>query len=408
MHRLYIPSRFKSRLRTISLVVTLLSSLYSSHAFSQSFINAGFYADAGAARAACDALVMPELGLCGFFRLSPGADRFVRTFALIDSDGVLFTYTSQDLRGLDPPIDATIIEYRYFFEQGCPPGQEEDAAGRCIRLPIVMAKNPAICSGAPNEGNPINVATGNKYQLETDFVGAGDFPLAMRRHYNSLKSSDILVGEKWRHDYECSLSIDLAASPATISVNRADGVVFTFTQQNNLWVSDADVTETLVQTANGFIYTTENNLREAYDSNGRLLSMTNTRNQAISLSYNSTNGLLETVTGPFGRTLSFSYDNSGRLTAFDDPEGNVYRYEYDNNSNLAKVIYPDDTPSDLTDNPQRLYLYEDVSFLKHLTGIIDETGARFASWGYDDQGRGVFSEHNNGTERVDIVSLLSH
>lgn len=35
-------------------------------------------------------------------------------------------------------------------------------------------------------GNPCNLATGNKYQLEVDYIGAGSrFPLRFERHYNS-------------------------------------------------------------------------------------------------------------------------------------------------------------------------------------------------------------------------------
>jgi len=89
--------------------------------------------------------------------------------------------------------------------------------------------------------------------------------------------------------------------------------------------------------------------------------------------------------------------------SFSDPEDNIYFYGYDASGRLDKVIYPDSSPGDFSDNPQRLYLYENTDHPNHLTGIIDETGVRFASWDYDAQGRGIFSEHNNGTERVDIV-----
>jgi len=284
------------------------------------------------------------------------------------------------------------------FDIGCQKANESETN---------MAKNPAMCSGAgdsaPNEGNPINVATGNKYQLESDFTGSSDFALSFSRHYNSLKAFDSVLGQQWRHNYERSLNIDFLASPATISVNRPDGVVYTYTQQSGLWVSDADVIETLTQTSNGYRLMNASNIIEDYDTAGRLMSMTNTRKQTISLSYNSTTSLLETVTDHFGRTLTFAYDSNDRLVSFNDPQGNTYRYEYDTTDNLEKVIYPDSTPSDLTDNPQRLYLYENANLPNHLTGIIDETGARFANWGYDSEGRGIFSEHNNGTERVDIV-----
>jgi len=296
----------------------------------------------------------------------------------------------------------TLIEIRHFFHEPCPSGFIHQGRGNCIRFfdEIDMAKNPPTC---PAEGNPINVATGNKYQLETDFGGSGDFALSLSRHYNSFKPFNSVLGQQWRHNYERWLVVSSTSNTPFIQVNRHDGVTYTYTQQNGQWVTDADVIESLVQTSNGFRLMTANNVIEDYGTSGRLLSMTNTRNQTITLSYNATSGLLETVTDHFGRSLSFNYDVNGRFISFDDPDSNTYRYEYDAAGNLEKVIYPDSTPNDLSDNPQRLYVYENINHPSHLTGIIDETGARFASWGYDTEGRGIFSEHNNGTERVDIV-----
>jgi len=243
-------------------------------------------------------------------------------------------------------------------------------------------------------------STGFKIQ---DYQGMGRFPLMLERHYNSMKAFGSALGQQWRHSYESSLTIDFLASPPTIRASRANGVVVDFNRMNTLWLADPDVIERLVQTESGFQLTTFDNVIEDYDGTGRLLTLTHTSGQIQAMSYNPTTGLLETVTGHFGRTLSFAYDANERLITFDDPQGNSYRYEYDTVGNLDTVIYPDSTPNDLADNPQRLYLYEDSNFPTHLTGIIDETGARFASWGYDSQGRGIFSEHNNGTERVDIA-----
>lgn len=45
------------------------------------------------------------------------------------------------------------------------------------------AKNFGICT--PGNTNPINIFTGNKYQREEDYRGAGPFPLEFVRYYNS-------------------------------------------------------------------------------------------------------------------------------------------------------------------------------------------------------------------------------
>ena len=38
------------------------------------------------------------------------------------------------------------------------------------------------------------------------------------------------------------------------------------------------------------------------------------------------------------------------------------------------------------------YLYENTSYPFALTGITDENGNRYATWGYDGNGRGILSE----------------
>ena len=69
-------------------------------------------------------------------------------------------------------------------------------------------------------------------------------------------------------------------------------------------------------------------------------------------------------------------------------------YEYDDWERLTSM-----TRSDAT---SRLYHYDFFARSYHLTGITDERGVRFATWDYDDQGRGILSEHA-GQERTELV-----
>jgi RHS repeat-associated protein len=81
----------------------------------------------------------------------------------------------------------------------------------------------------------------------------------------------------------------------------------------------------------------------------------------------------------------------------------IYRYTYDADDNLSAVRYPDDTSDDDSDNPERIYHYEDNRHPHALTGITNEMGNRFATWNYDKQGRAISSEHAGGTERVELA-----
>jgi hypothetical protein len=67
-------------------------------------------------------------------------------------------------------------------------------------------------------GNPINFATGGKYEAETDYAGAGPFPLKLTRYYNSLDPTGVhKFGAKWRGSYSRSV----LASAGVANVTRA-------------------------------------------------------------------------------------------------------------------------------------------------------------------------------------------
>jgi len=73
-------------------------------------------------------------------------------------------------------------------------------------IPLRNTGKPPVCSCA---GNPINIGTGNKYQSETDYQGAGDFPRVFERTYNSdasTVSERFGTGSGWRHSYERSIA----------------------------------------------------------------------------------------------------------------------------------------------------------------------------------------------------------
>lgn len=62
--------------------------------------------------------------------------------------------------------------------------------------PKNFGATPMECSVNTCAGNPINTATGNKYQVETDFVDASDAQIELRRTYNSLDSRAASLGVK--------------------------------------------------------------------------------------------------------------------------------------------------------------------------------------------------------------------
>lgn len=282
-------------------------------------------------------------------------------------------------------------------------------------------KSPGSCNANASVGNPIHAGTGNKYQQETDYVGTGTFPLQLTRSYNSAGNPAVaMVGTFWRTNYDRSVRLDdTNPNLMAASVYRPDGSMYVFAYSTGSYSSaDTDISHRLVNTLDaagvrtGWKYTSEAVETELYDLAGKLLSITNRAGLTQTLSYSDATtptsiaprpGLLIQVTDPFGRTLNFTYDAAGKLATMIDPAGQMYRYSYNTSGMLAAVSYPDATPAIPSDNPQRIYHYENPDFPGALTGISDENGQRFSTWTYDSLGRAISSEHAGGVGKTLIA-----
>ncbi|MDD4463256.1 MAG: DUF6531 domain-containing protein, partial [Desulfobacterales bacterium] len=271
------------------------------------------------------------------------------------------------------------------------PGDQVDFAITVGGEEIQIGKNTGDpdCE-APRGGNPIHAAIGNKYQVETDYSGAGAFPLEFKRHYNSVSTFSGALGANWRGSYDRSIS---RVNNKEAVAYRPDGKEYKFKLSRKKWVCDPDVTDRLEQTANGWRYTTSEDFVEIYDANGRLVSISNRAGLLQTLSYDDS-GKLVSVTDPFGRSLVFAWSADGCIQTMREPAGGLYTYAYDADNRLTGVTKPD--------LKTRTYLYENAAYPNALTGIIDENSIRFATWTYDDQGRAVSSEHAGGAEKVTI------
>ncbi len=261
------------------------------------------------------------------------------------------------------------------------------------------------------KGDPGDTGTGNETQSETDYTGTGPFPLTFTRTYNSLIPDSSNLGANWRSNFGDfavgGITVNTGLTPNLATVRRPDGQVTYFTLVNGNWTAaDADETDILTQTANGWTYTQRDGTVETYDNatddtgnlTGKLLSITNPAGLTQTLTYDPTTGNLSSASDPFGHVLKFAYDTSGHLSTLTDPNGYVTTYGYDANNNLSTVTYPDGKVKTYLYNEQA---YTQNTYLPHtLTGIVDESGNRFASFYYDSFGHVVLNEHAQTTNSV--------
>ena len=289
------------------------------------------------------------------------------------------------------------------IDPSCPPGF---AAIGCVQPIEPKNLGPSnSCLAKPSAGNPVDIGTGNKYKVESDYYSIDTSPLGLVRTYNaSTIIQNGIFGANWRSNYERSIKLYEKANQTNAAVFRHDGKILYFAYANGLFTATGDIKDrlTLVKDAGGkatgFTYiSVANDEVETYDVSGRLVGLTNRANVKQTLSYDA-RGWLSTITDSFGRTIQYTYALGGNLvSSMTDPAGGVTRYQYSGNKsvNLSTITYPD--------GKIRRYVYENVALPNALTGIIDENGKRFATWSYDAQGRALSSEHAGGAEKVSFT-----
>jgi hypothetical protein len=252
--------------------------------------------------------------------------------------------------------------------------------------------DPCDIPGCDGVGDPINTSSGDVFETVTDYQTAGQNKLNYIRYYNSLTVAYTFaseLGTNWRSNYDRFLQLN---SSSQVIAERPDGQEIGFTNSGGSWASDSDVDYTLSESGTTWILTDHDDTTEVYsainDTEALLQSITLRNGYTQTLTQNS-NGQLATVTDSYGRELVFTYSN-GVVSSVTTPDGLVLTYGYNSVNNtdeqLASVSY---STSPAT---SQQYLYQNSNLPYALTSIVDENGATYATWTYDDSGRGLTSQ----------------
>lgn len=262
--------------------------------------------------------------------------------------------------------------------------------------------------GAPAAGDtesscpvadPVYPASGVVTLTETDFTSGSDVPLRFTRTFRSAPyvRPQSGFGPNWMHPWQRQLGLSRATSnPARVQAYRPDGKRATFEQAGGAWRTSGGEPLTLSPAAGGggwSLYDRISGETESYTASGRLESVTDGAGRTTTLQYSNTSpGLLVALTDGFGVTLQFTYDGQNRLAQMTSPGGAATRYGYDSRGNLVTVTWPD--------GYVRRFEYGDARFPYVLTGVIDESGLRIASYTYDMQGRAIAVSHPDSARNV--------
>ncbi|WP_423198968.1 MULTISPECIES: DUF6531 domain-containing protein [unclassified Cupriavidus] len=284
---------------------------------------------------------------------------------------------------------------------------------------------PRATENACSVGNPVAPLTGQKTQPEpADFQSVGPHPLVFRRTFRSeagrYGAGAGSIGTGWSHNWQRSLSLLLItdASP-TVTAFRDDGGPVRFVRSGQDWVTAEGRSRDRIVSGAGDAgvgawqyLVADTGAIESYDSDGRLLRVTERNGWSMVLTYTNvaspeapggTASLLASVRNQFGTTLLFTYDAKNRVQTLISPDGRQIQYGYQSDGSIT-VTWPDQTV-------RRYHYGEDLpgfqSFLPgRLTGVTDELGKRFATYTYKYASGGpldgfvLSEEHAGGVDKL--------
>lgn len=294
-----------------------------------------------------------------------------------------------------------------------PVGQDSNWPDYCVAVPKCNCEKTH---------DPMGIVNGDQSLDETDIPPYSDSPLMFSRSYSSTSyyrpvntaqlsgipylADDLQnpewnltpgFGDYWRHTYSGTVMAE-GQPYAVASVLRPNGVNKHFTPAGTSVLNEDYNGDSLMPTKdanavqNGWLYLAGDQ-EEKYLMNGQLSVIQTRAGRTVSLTYDAL-GQLQQAIDDVGRFLKFSYNPQHQLSSIVDVEGNTFAYAYTGQM-LSSVTYPD--------NVSRSYLYHENPTgangdLFGMTGIIDEFGTRYATFGYQTGSTNAYTQLAGGVD----------
>ena len=249
--------------------------------------------------------------------------------------------------------------------------------------------------GAASCGEPIDLGSGNVFDQVTDYETAGQNKLSLIRYYNSMATPDTSatsMGANWRTNYDRYLHIINPSAIYGVEAERPDGQVISFTSSSGTYTPDSDVDLKLTVSGSTWTLTDQNDTVETYTQSG----------SEGDSQFHQTAQRLHAGAHLFARPdclrVRFLHPEADlRLfvgAAYDRVHAGIHERPHlrlcdlsSSSDNLLSTVTYATSPA-----THQTYLYENTSYPYALTGITDENGNRYATWGYDGNGRGILSQ----------------
>lgn len=210
-------------------------------------------------------------------------------------------------------------------------------------IEVQGTNNPATPNNPQcTRGAPINCATGNQTEEQTDLALGGRGPaLHVTRTYNSEAAAEGKTGVwgyGWSGPYSAHLEFGEAGAVTVVQENGA-GAVFSLIEGK--YTPGAWVQATLVKEGENYVFTLPSQEKLKFNSEGWLTEQKDRNGNALTVVR--FGGIILAVKDAAGRELKFAY-TEGKVTSVEDPLGRKVKYAYES-GHLASVTLPgEETP----------------------------------------------------------------
>jgi RHS repeat-associated protein len=188
-------------------------------------------------------------------------------------------------------------------------------------------------------GKPVNCATGNEAEGQTDIAIGGRGPgLRVVRSYSALVAAEASESGAWGFGWSGTYSAHLVVNEtkATATVHQDNGSTAIFYKSGATYTQGGWTQARLVKEASGsYVYTLPDQSKLEFNSEGKLTKETERDGNSNTLTYNASKQL-EKVEDPAKRTLTFKYNGEGLVESVKDPLGHTISYTY-SSKQLASV-----------------------------------------------------------------------
>lgn len=236
-------------------------------------------------------------------------------------------------------------------------------------------QKPDNCS----KGQPIDLQTGILFHEWNDFAINDVMPLVLTRAYTSADANSHAFGIGGNANFGIHLWSAGSNVTTTMSLvlSCGEGIAYNQISGNDNWPLTGAVWEH-TGTKSAFYGSTIQFLLDNTPLGAHwILTMKDgtqyafTRHVPNSLSwiqdrygnqiqFNYNGGLIQQMVSPSGRTITFNYDSSNRITGATDNSGRTMSYAYNSAGTLATVTYPDQTTEQYTyDSKNRMLTMQD-------------------------------------------------